>query len=276
MATRFSLLIALPLLLAGGCARAPATLQTAESCPSCHAPHRPDRGRCASCHRGDPVAERKELAHHRLIRGEAAEHRFPDSQAVAEGRRNVERLACRRCHTIDGSGHRLATNLDRVAWMRDQTGLARSLGEPAANMPRFGLDGRQTEGVIAYLLRSAGPELSVESYRVRFSRQGAVRESLFEKRCGGCHRSLAAQGSLGRGSAGPNLSGLFTAFYPATAPGIRPWTPVALGDWLKNPRTFRPATTMRPVRLEPMDLESLVMEIGGPATAPTRESRRAL
>lgn len=145
--------------------------------------------------------------------------------------------------------------------MRDQPTLARSIAEPVKNMPRFGLDKRKTEAVIAYLLRSAGPELSVETYRVRFSRRGISRDSLFETKCGGCHRSLAAQGPLGRGLAGPNLSGLFTSFYPVTARGNRPWTRAALEKWLENPRAQRPATTMRPVPLEPRDLMRLVEEV---------------
>ena len=44
-----------------------------------------------------------------------------------EGLRLVEALACRRCHTIGGKGNRLATNLDGVAWKRDQPALERSI-----------------------------------------------------------------------------------------------------------------------------------------------------
>lgn len=208
------------------------------------------------------------IAHNRLIRGRAAEHGVPGSWAVSEGRRNVERLACRRCHTVDASGNRLATNLDRVAWKRDQGELAGSIGTPVENMPRFGLDRGQTEAVIAYLLRSADPKLGTATYRVRFSKRAAARDSVFESRCGGCHRTLGAASPLGKGSAGPNLSGVFTEFYPPTAPGARAWTPLTLGTWLANPRALRPGTAMRPVRLEAADVRLLVEELGAGLRGP--------
>jgi cytochrome c2 len=192
---------------------------------------------------------------------------MPSAPAVAEGRERVERLACRRCHTVDGSGNRLATNLDRVAWKRDQRELARSIGTPVENMPRFGLGEVQTGAVIAYLLRSADPKLGTETYRVRFAKREAVRDSVFESRCGGCHRTLAAASPLGRGSAGPSLSGVFTAFYPASAPGNHPWTPFLLERWLENPRALLPGSAMRPVRLEAKDVRALVVELGGTESA---------
>jgi cytochrome c2 len=195
----------------------------------------------ASRHGGKPAAERKEIAHHRLITGRAAEH---------------------------GSGNRLATNLDRIAWKRDQGELASSIAKPVENMPRFGLDGGQTEAVIAYLLRSADPKLGTATYRVRFSKREAARDSVFETQCGGCHRALGAARPLGRGSAGPNLSGVFTTFFPPSAPSSRPWTPVTLERWLENPRALRPRTAMRPVHLGARDFRIFVEELGGEEPRP--------
>ena len=265
MANRLALLIALPLALAGGCVRPLGMQRAANGCQSCHVPRHPARGPCASCHRGDPAAERKELAHRRLLTGRAAEHGSPGSRAVAEGRREVERLACRRCHTIDGTGNRLATDLGRVAWQRDQAGLVRSIGDPAWSMPRFGLDGRKTEAVVAYLLQGAARGAAVATYRVRFSRRGDARDSVFGLKCGGCHRSITVSGPSGRGSAGPDLSGLFTSFYPASAPDRGRWRASSLGRWLRNPRALRSCTTMRPVPLEPSAFEDLVEELDGSA-----------
>jgi cytochrome c2 len=193
---------------------------------------------------------------------------------VVEGRKRVERLACRRCHVIGASGNRLATNLDRIVWKRDQGDLARSIGQPVENMPRFGLDPRGTEEVIAFLLKSADPNVSEATYRVRFSSVGSTRDSAFETRCGGCHRALGANGPLGRGSAGPNLSGLFTPFYPGTAPGHRAWTREALGRWLENPRAMRTVARMRPVRLEASEQERIVDDIGGAAGCLERPGAR--
>ena len=65
------------------------------------------------CHRGNPATGRKELAHHLLLAGSAAAHRMKDGVVVREGAAYAERAACRRCHTIDGTGNRLATDLER-------------------------------------------------------------------------------------------------------------------------------------------------------------------
>lgn len=149
-----------------------------------------------------------------------------------------------------------------MAWTRDQRELESSIIEPVENMPRFGLDERQVEAVIAFLLKSADPDLSAATYRVRFSGVGPDRDSVFESRCGGCHRALGPTGPMGKGSAGPNLSGLFTLTYPATASENRTWTPFAIGKWLENPRSARPGAAMRPVRLRAGELEKLAGELG--------------
>jgi cytochrome c2 len=82
---------------------------------------------------------------------------------------------------------------------------------------------------------------------------------------------LTPAGLLGTGTAGPNLSGLFTPFYPKTAPGDgrtpateAAWTRQALADWLRNPRAARPGTTMPPVALNDPDLQQLLGELGAP------------
>jgi mono/diheme cytochrome c family protein len=263
LALRRTLLIA-PLLLAlVGWAGSRSGSSPESSCGGCHAPHFVERGTCASCHRGDPLALRKENAHHRLLTGGAAEQGLVDSRAVAEGQRRVEQLACRRCHTVGGLGNRLATALDRTVWKRDQRDLAKSIGQPVENMPRFGLDARQTEAVIAFLLNSADPAVSETTYRVRFSATGSKVDSVFESRCGGCHRTLGSSGPLGMGSAGPNLSGLFTPFYPATAAAKRSWVPEGLGKWLENPRVMRPRAAMRPVRIVEGEREKLIADLSG-------------
>lgn len=182
---------------------------------------------------------------------------------MVQGRESVERLSCRRCHIVGGSGNRLATNLDRIVWKREQQGLAHSIAAPVENMPRFGLDERQVEVVIAALLSGADPERAEPTYRVHFSGGAARADSVFETRCGGCHRALTGGGPLGRASAGPNLSGLFSPFYPETAPANREWTGDALTKWLENPRSARPLAAMRPVRLEPGEPGRLVAELQG-------------
>lgn len=202
-----------------------------------------------------------ELAHDRLIRGRAAEYRLAGGPAVREGERLVERLGCRRCHTIGEAGNRLATSLDGAVWKRDQNELERSIREPAEAMPKFALSATQTEAVIAYLLHSAKPSAADPGYQVRFARRGEASGSTFDQHCGGCHRALLADGPAGRGSAGPNLSGLFTEYYPPTAPGNKRWIAESLREWLRNPRAFRSGTSMRPVQLDTGEWSVLVAEL---------------
>jgi mono/diheme cytochrome c family protein len=265
LAPRPALLIAPVLLLAAGCLKGQARVEG--GCASCHAVHHVREGTCHECHRGDPAAGRKELAHERLLTGRAAEHRLVDGLGVREGRRLVETLACRRCHRIGGQGNRFATDLDGVVWRRDQAELSDSITAPVENMPAFGLDPRQAEALIAFLLRSGRPGAAQDTYRVRFERRPASAPTTFDKQCGDCHRRLGPSGPAGTGSQGPNLSGLFTPFYPHTAPGHRPWTTKALADWLHNPRAARAGTTMPPVALREGELQQVVTDLGGPIPA---------
>jgi cytochrome c2 len=254
-------------LALASCVRPPAPAARAAGCLACHPPHFESGGACAECHRGEPGAARQALAHARLLTGRVAEHRLLFSPAVAEGERLVETLACRRCHTIGGEGNRLATDLDGVAWQREQAALVTSITEPALDMPRFGLDARQAEAIVAVLLRRGDPRRREDAYRVHFDRSPETLDPpVFERACGGCHRVLTPSGPLGTGDAGPNLSGLFTRFYPRTAPGDRAWTEPLLAEWTRNPRASRPTTTMPPVApLAEGEWRRLVAELGGPA-----------
>lgn len=257
------------MLALGGCVKAQSTARQESACGSCHAPHYVREGACHDCHRGNPAAERMELAHERLLTGRASELLLPDGPAQREGRRLVETLACRRCHSIGGEGNRLATDLDKVVWTRQQAELVSSIREPVENMPRFGLDERQTEAIVAFLLHSRSRDQPQDSYRVHFTRGASSSQTLFEKSCGGCHRFLGSAGPVGSGNAGPNLSGLFTAFYPKTAPGDRTWTEKALADWLRNPRAVRHTTTMPPVALTQDELLRITAELRAAPATPT-------
>lgn len=265
MAPRLALLT-VPLLLAlAGCLRSRAADRVPDGCGGCHPPHYVAQGACQDCHRGEPGARRRELAHQGLLTGRAAEHPLRHGPAVSEGARLAEQAACRRCHVIDGTGNRFAADLDRTVWRRTQAQLTASILQPVENMPRFGFDRPQAEALIAYLLSRGDPRAPLEAYRVTFTGAGPTSRGVFEEKCGGCHRLLGANGPLGRGDAGPNLSGLFTRFYPKTAAGERPWTAEALKEWLANPRKLRPATTMPPVTLTPEELQRVTEQLGGAA-----------
>jgi len=267
LALRVALLISASLLLSG-CVKAKPATESREACGSCHPAHYAEIGACAECHRGQPSAARKELAHARLLSGKASEHRLTNGKAVTEGRQLVEAAACRRCHTIGGLGNRLAANLDLVVWKREQRELMTSITAPVENMPAFGFDRGQSEALIAFLLNGARPDAAEETYRVQFARDAERAPSTFDAKCGGCHRLLAPAGPEGSGGQGPNLSGLFTPYYPKTAPGQREWSGKVLAEWIANPRALRPSTLMPPVPLNESEFQKVLESIGAPG-APT-------
>jgi mono/diheme cytochrome c family protein len=251
-------------LLLAGCLREPRPEARAEGCLSCHPAH--TEGACQGCHRGDPSARRQELAHARLLTGRAAEFRARGGAAVHEGRELVERAACRRCHTIAGEGNHLAGDLDRVVTQREQPELIASIRTPVENMPDFGLRERQAQAIVAFLLTGADGARPQDAYRVHFAR-GERKADLFQEKCGGCHRALGPAGPLGSGSAGPNLSGLLTPFYPPTAPGEAPWSRRSLAERVRNPRSAQARATMPPIEVSDDELGRLIAQIAGPEEA---------
>ena len=273
MGFRLAVLISVSLLTLG-CVKARTAAGPRQGCNSCHAAHYAEIGACAECHRGQPYAARKELAHARLLSGRAAEHGLANGKAVTEGRKLIEAAACRRCHTIGLQGNRLATNLDTVAWKREQRELMASITEPVESMPLFDFDRSQAEALIAFLLSSARPDAAEEAYRVQFARDTLRAPSTFDDKCGGCHRLLTSLGPQGFGRRGPNLSGLFTSFYPKTAPGERAWSEKSLTDWVRNPRALRPVTVMPPVPLNETELQQVLESIRSfaPGTGPDAPS----
>jgi cytochrome c2 len=256
LALRIAVLIAASTLLFACVKTKPA--EPRAGCGSCHAPHYVEIGACAECHRGQPLAARKELAHARLLSGRVAEYVLTNGKAVSEGRQLVEAAACRRCHAIGGQGNRLATNVDNVVWNREQRELMTSITEPVENMPVFAFDRGQAEAVVAFLLNSARPDPAEETYRVQFTREAVRARSVFEEKCGGCHRRLTPLGPEGSQKDGPNLSGLLTSFYPKTAPGNQAWSREALAAWIANPRAFRPGTLMPPVSMTKDEIQQII------------------
>jgi cytochrome c2 len=129
-------------------------------------------------------------------------------------------------------------------------------------MPDFHFDDRQAAGlvnaVMAFAAKAPRPVSGGLPVVVHFASPQQGEKNIFEKKCGGCHRLLTArEGALGNGDVAPNLSGLFTPFYPTPFKPGEPWTPERLGRWLDNPRTVRPVTPMPPVRLSPAEKKQL-------------------
>jgi hypothetical protein len=256
-----ALLLACALFAAGGSRAGDAT----HSCGRCHAAHFEKHGSCTACHRGDPATTRRALAHDRLLTGAAAAWGMPDHLAPARGEQMRDQLGCRRCHVSGGRGNALALSLDEAVWQRSQAQLRAALTEPASFMPDFSLTAAQADTLVAALLRDGKGTAGGASYLVRFRQQPERPTEAFTVRCGGCHRALTSAGALGTSASGPNLSGLLTEFYPV-ADGRR-WSRERLERWLRNPRAERPEATMRPVALQPGELEEIAQLLG---PAPTR------
>lgn len=253
MVARLPLLIVALLLLAG-CVRA----DRGVSCRECHAGHRPDRGDCVSCHRGNPATSRKELAHEHFVPGRLAAFTRPSSSTVRQGKQVIEQLGCRRCHRIGKEGNDLATNLDEIGG-KDPAAVAESITHPVPFMPDFHLDdARLAQAVNAiFAFARANGDTDERPTAVRFAAGSS--DKIFSTKCGGCHRMMSPrEGALGAGDAGPNLSGLFSPHYPATRSDGKPWTEQRLADWLRNPRSVRSTALMPPLPLKQGDLSQLL------------------
>lgn len=236
------------------------------SCLECHRPHYRAIGSCVSCHGGDPRSNRLRIAHHDLVQARYAWFAVAGAAPVERGRKLIEAFACRRCHTTAGKGNKLASNLDRLPAGTTARNIHDAINSPALMMPRFFFDERQGTDLVNAILagareaaRGRGGEPGESPQVVHFQREQADRENLFEKRCGACHRLLSRTcGGLGRGSVGPNLSGLLAGHYPKTAPGDTAWNAATLEKWLENPRRSREYTQMRPVPLPKGELAKLL------------------
>ncbi|WP_026841268.1 selenite/tellurite reduction operon c-type cytochrome lipoprotein ExtS [Citrifermentans bremense] len=254
-------LAVLAVLLCCGSGRA------ADSCLRCHPPHYRGLGSCVGCHRGDPRSDRLRVAHYGLVAARFSWSGVPGSAPVERGNRLLETFACRRCHNAAGRGNRLASNLDLLPAGTTPENLFASIDAPALQMPDFKLEqGAITDLVNALLAGTKGSaKKGKETPRVVHFETAGKGENVFEKKCGPCHKVLtAALGGVGRGSVGPNLSGLFSEFYPPTVAGKERWSAPALEKWLKNPRQSRPSTQMRPVPLKKEELERLLQILDAP------------
>ena len=244
------------------CAGAGGAAATRPLCLACHQPHYTERGGCTACHRGNPAADRKNIAHLNLVGKRHVLHTLGDTPELRAGERLLDRYACRRCHVTGGRGNRLSVNLDRSVTTKSPAIIADAILHPAQGMPDFRMDPRQVDSLITALLaasaRSPGPAGDGRQV-VHFNREGSEGKDVFSMKCGGCHRALTQRfGSLGSGNAGPNLSGLLSPFYPATFRERGQWTEERLRAWLKNPRSVRPTALMQPITLTEKEFRELV------------------
>lgn len=236
----------------------PAPAGAASGCLQCHPVHYADKGSCTFCHGGNDKTGRKRVAHDRLIGAKYSWYRVSGAPPVERGKKLLDIFACRRCHTIEKKGNKLAGNLDTVPLARLPEEMAQSLRKPVQQMPDFKLEEEDVSRLVtAILAGTAAPRGNEPPVVVHFSR-APKKEDVFEKKCGACHRMLTARkGGMGTGQIGPNLSGLLTEFYPRTFRDESRWTALRLKEWVGNPRKVRRLSTMQPVVLNGGEWEEI-------------------
>lgn len=231
-------------------------------CFKCHQGHYLQKGECVFCHRGNPGSSRKNIAHFRLIPGRFAYFRIEQSPRVRQGKEIMNKLGCRRCHRINKRGNKLATNLSNIK-DTPTAQLYKALKNPAFFMPDFSLSRSTMDKIINALLAQAfdleqgdkSSNLQVIHFREVVKDN---KENIFDRDCGSCHKMLSKRlGGLGHGAIGPNLSGLFSKFYPPTSPQGE-WDSSMLKKWIRNPRSMRESAQMPPVVLKEKKCPALV------------------
>ena len=133
-------------------------------------------------------------------------------------------------------------------------------------MPNFYLKETHIMEMVNAILSEAArvePEAGEIPLVIHFEDEKQTEESVFVNHCGSCHMVLTTRfGGLGKGNIGPNLSGLFSQYFPKTLGDKEQWSSKPLKKWLKNPREIRKNAKMKPVKLPSDEFPRLLKEIG--------------
>ena len=212
------------------------------------------------------MTERVSIAHYDLIPAKYADFTMESSPVVKRGIKLIETIGCRRCHVIGAKGNRFATNLDRIFVSASPQKLFNAIQTPVLFMPNFCFNETNIIELVNAILSEASqadPEAREIPLVVHFEDEKQAEESNFVKHCGSCHMVLTTRfGGLGKGNIGPNLSGLFSQYYPKTYSDKVQWSSEPLKKWLKNPRNIRRNTQMRPLKLTSDEFPRLIEELG--------------
>jgi len=236
--------------------------QAKELCLNCHKSHYSSAGGCSSCHRGNPATARKSLAHAGFVTGKYARVMVAAPAEQAEWSRRIDQYGCKRCHITGGVGNRLAVDLDNATRQRSPDELARAIRNPVRAMPDFRFREERIDTAVNALLAAATKtERSSRAERqlVNFDAAGGTKADIFSKKCGGCHKALTAGlGSLGTGETAPNLSGIFSRYYPGKSFQDARWSREGLEKWIRNPRRLKKEAVMQPVETTATEFSEIV------------------
>ncbi len=242
----------------------PSFYRARTGCLQCHpTPHHKQcrygkSGKCVKCHRGNPLSNRKNIAHSQLIPGKYALFTIPGNSIVKTGYKLIQEMACKRCHRINHSGNFLASNLDLSYETTCPEILFHAIQSPSIFMPKFYFSQKDIKILVNTILAFGANnafqlEKAFETVHFAINNHKTDRTNTFNIHCGSCHRILTEKyGPLGKGDIGPNISGLFSNIQAGGRGKIskeKVWNCNKLKLWLNNPRNIRPFTEMQPVKL---------------------------
>ena len=224
-------------------------------------------GKCVKCHRGNPLSNRKNIAHSNLIPGRFALFTIPENPIVKIGYELIREMGCRRCHQINHKGNVLASNLDLSYKTTCPEILFHAIQNPSVFMPKFYFSQKNIKILVNTILAfGANNDFQLknafETVHFEIKNHKTDKTNIFNIHCGSCHRILTKEyGPLGKGDIGPNISGLFSNIQievKGKSSKGKVWNCNKLKLWLNNPRNIRPATEMQPVKLNNMEFTGIL------------------
>ncbi len=225
-------------------------------------PHTSEQFGCVMCHRGQGAATTVEEAHRSTLAWEQPilPARYVESSCgqchhtpltgtpqLNAGRDLLARAGCVHCHTIkaqDGSAMKASDDPPSLSHIADKTTrewIYAWLKDPqayavTAGMPNFKLSDNDARDISAFLIANSTP-LVGDTATVAAPGKApdpTAGASLYgESFCASCHAVQNAAGNVVGGNIGPELTRVGSKVKPE-------W----LQAWLKNPRTYDPATAM--------------------------------
>ena len=237
-------------------------------------PHSTDQFGCVMCHRGQGPATTVEEAHRSTLAweqpilpakyiesscGQCHQAPLVGTPQLNQGRHLLSRNGCVHCHTVklaDGSTMRASDDppsLSHIAdkttrewiyaWLKDPTAYAAT-----AAMPNFKLTDENARDISAFLIANSTP-LAGDTATItqKAAADPSAGASLYgESFCASCHAVQNAAGNLVGGDVGPELTRIGSKVKPE-------W----LNAWLRNPRTYDPATGMPHYRFTDQQVATL-------------------
>lgn len=176
---------------------------------------------------------------------------------VIQGKKIWEENNCMGCHTLFGEGAYYAPELTKVVERRGTEWMKIFLKDPEAMFPgerkmtNYHFDDEEIDAIIAFFKWCGEVDLNgfpadppLKHLLAGSDATGSKVEAppVFKSLCLACH----AVGGVG-GNVGPALDSAYSKY-----------TPEAMRDWIANPQTVKPGTTMPKLPLSDEQLDGLV------------------